>query len=287
MVSVPSSARRRAVSSKSIVAPILPKPRSSRASFAARVPAPPIVPPAMTLVFRLLSPPASRKRPRRRDRGRGRSERDRSVRGRVAGDGPGRLRAPASVMRAVPPIVAVPMAAGLVVSAAAIVQFVTPLTINCPPLPASEMGSSMSPSPSKVVELIVKTTPVLMVCSEPALVPSQSKVATPIVVLAVTVDVFTMRSVPVPVTDDGPANTEPAPRSSVPLATMLAVGLSVVTGIVSEPAFTVMAPVTTTVSPATVDDPALFLLIAPSMVHRLAALLTETSALSFKLSVPP
>src|SRR5262249_25676288 len=121
------------------------------------------------------------------------------------------------VMRAVPPTTAVPVSAALVVSAETIVQSGTPFTISCAPFPPRAIGSSMSPSLSKVVMLRVKTTPLLIVCSVPEPKPSQSKVLVLMVVLAVTVEVPAIRSVPVPVTDVGPESTEAAPRNIVPL----------------------------------------------------------------------
>src|SRR5262249_41141667 len=98
-----------------------------------------------------------------------------------------------SVIRAVPPIVAVPLSAALVVSAETMVQLLTPLTINWAPAPPSAIGSSISPSLSNVVEFIVNTTPLLIVCNVPLPVPSQSNVLVPIVVLADTVPVPNIR----------------------------------------------------------------------------------------------
>src|SRR4029078_3027820 len=89
---------------------------------------------------------------------------------------PSTLSVPVKITGDVPPIVAVPAAAAFAVTVALAVHCVGPLTFSVDPDPASTNGSSMSPSESNVVELIVKVTPLLIVCVVPVPVPSQSNV---------------------------------------------------------------------------------------------------------------
>ena len=123
----------------------------------------------------------------------------------------------ARIIRDVPPIVAVPAAAALAVIVLLAVHCVGPLTTSCEPAPASEKTSSMSPSASKFAELIVNVTPALIVCVPPTALPSQSNVLTLTVVLAVTVELASIRSVPVPVSVAGPASSAPPPRIKRPV----------------------------------------------------------------------
>src|SRR3954454_24374679 len=136
---------------------------------------------------------------------------------------------------------------------------------------------------------MVKTTAVLIVCNVPVPCPSQSNVLAPIVVLADTVDVPAIRSVPVPVMEVGPASTDAAPSNSVPFTVTFEPDDSVAVPVDScPPASTVTIPPTIfTASPPIVDVPVPLLCTVPAIVQTLATLSTDTSPLSTRLSVPP